>query len=120
MPRFRRQITPKGAPTEHEEQRELVSWFRRTYPGVLIFAIPNGGARSRTTAARLKVEGVVAGVPDLYIPAWRTWVEMKTETGRVSDVQREVIEYLRSIGDRVIIGYGLDDAVAQLERADER
>ena len=44
-------------PTEHEEQRDLVRWFRQTWPGVRIFAIPNGGARSPATAGRLKAEG---------------------------------------------------------------
>ena len=52
-------------PTEHEEQREMVRWFRQTYPNVRIFAIPNGEKRSISVAARLKVEGVNAGVPDL-------------------------------------------------------
>ena len=39
--------TPDRIPTEHEEQRELVRWFRQTWPGVRIHAIPNGGARSK-------------------------------------------------------------------------
>ena len=46
--------------SEHLEQREFVSWFRQTFPGVLIHAIPNGGKRGRAEALRLKVEGVVA------------------------------------------------------------
>ena len=66
-------MTAKRIPTEHEEQRELVRWFRQGYKGVRIFAIPNGGARSIATAGRLKVEGVSPGVPDLFIPAWRLW-----------------------------------------------
>ena len=49
-------------PTEHEEQRNLVRWFRQTFGlvtrgGVRIFAIPNGSQRSRTTGAKLKAEG---------------------------------------------------------------
>jgi hypothetical protein len=97
--------------TEHEEQREFVQWVRQTYPGVRIFAIPNGGARSRTTGAKLKAEGVSAGVPDLYIPAWRCWVEMKREKGgKVSPVQRDWLAYLQSIGDKVIVGHGCEDA----------
>jgi hypothetical protein len=47
-------VLTERIPTEHEEQRELVKWFRQTFDGVRIFAIPNGGARSITTAARLK------------------------------------------------------------------
>jgi hypothetical protein len=57
-----------AVPTEHFEQCELVMWFRQTYFGVRVFAIPNGGQRSISTAARLKAEGVCAGVPDLFIP----------------------------------------------------
>jgi len=98
-------------PSEHFEQRELVKWFRQTFKGVRIFAIPNGGARNITTAARLKVEGVSAGVPDLYVPAWKLWIEMKrTEGGVVDKNQKDWHQYLTSIGDVVIIGYGADGA----------
>lgn len=34
----------------------------------MIFAIPNGGLRSKATAGKLKAEGVKAGVPDLFLP----------------------------------------------------
>lgn len=94
-------------PTEHEEQREFVSWFRKTYPSVRIFAIPNGGARSPSVAGRLKAEGVSKGVPDLYIPAWRVWVEMKRQKGgAVSPEQKDWHKYLESIGDCVIVANG--------------
>ena len=102
-------------PTEDHEQALFVQWFRRTYPGVLIFAIPNGGHRHIAVAAKLKATGAVKGVPDLYIPEWKTWVEMKRRKGgQLSPEQKEVIEYLRGIGDVVIIGRGFDDASAQI------
>jgi hypothetical protein len=101
--------------TEHEEQRDLVMWFRQTFDGVRIFAIPNGGQRSRTTGAKLKVEGVSAGVPDLYVPAWRTWIEMKREKGGVlSPHQKDWIAYLEGIGDTVIVGNGFKDAQSKI------
>jgi hypothetical protein len=98
-------------PTEHEEQRELVKWFRQTYPGVRIFAIPNGGLRSPSTAARLKAEGVSSGVPDLCVPAWRLWIEMKrAKGGVVSPEQRDWIEYLEAHEYWCIVGKGAEDA----------
>ena len=104
------------APSEHLEQVRLVSWFRRQWPNVRIFAIPNGGGRSMAQGASLKAEGVTAGVPDLHIPAWGLWVEMKRSTGGiVSPVQREWIAYLEGIGHTVIIGRGFEDARAQIE-----
>ncbi len=101
--------------SEHLEQREFVSWFRKNHPGVRIFAIPNGGARSLATAARLKAEGATAGVPDLFIPAWNTWVEMKRlGGGTLSQRQKDWREYLTSIGHTVIVAHGQEDAKTQL------
>jgi len=102
-------------PTEHEEQRELVRWFRQTWPGVRIFAIPNGGARSKATAGRLKAEGVASGVPDLFVPAWRLWIEMKrTKGGSLSPEQKDWIKYLESVGFCCIVGKGAEDAKRQI------
>lgn len=102
-------------PTEHEEQRELVRWFRQTWPGVRIFAIPNGGHRSPATAGRLKAEGVSSGVPDLFIPAWGLWVEMKrSKGGSVSAEQKDWIAYLESVRFWCIVGKGAVDAKAKI------
>jgi hypothetical protein len=110
------QLLTDRIPTEHEEQRELVKWFRQTFDGVRIFAIPNGGARSITTATRLKVEGVSAGVPDLYVPLWKLWIEMKRVKGGVVDKsQKDWHDYLKSIGDRVIVCRGADEAKRMIE-----
>lgn len=97
--------------TEHEEQRDFVMWFRQTYPDIRIFAIPNGGKRNASEAVRLKCEGVTAGVPDLFIPDWNLWVEMKTEKkGRISDAQKDWIEYLNRIGHTATVANGCDAA----------
>ena len=107
-------------PTEHEEQREVVKWFRQTFNGVRIFAIPNGGARSITTATRLKVEGVSAGVPDLYVPAWKLWIEMKRVKGGVVDkAQKDWHDYLTSIGDTVIVCLGSEHAKSMIKQIQE-
>jgi hypothetical protein len=101
--------------SEHLEQVRLVSWFRRQYPDTRILAIPNGGIRSASQGASLKAEGVSAGVPDLQIPAWSLWVEMKRSTGgTVSPAQKDWIAYLESIGHTVIVGMGFEDAKAQI------
>lgn len=102
-------------PSEHQEQTGFVTWFRARWPRVMIFAIPNGGKRNITTAKNLKLEGVVAGVPDLFIPAWSMWIEMKRQKGgRLSPDQEEMIAYLESVGHRVIVGYGAADASEKL------
>lgn len=103
-------------PSEHLEQVFTVAWFRREYPGIRIFAIPNGGGRSKSQAGQLKAEGVSKGVPDLYIPAWRLWIEMKRQSGgTVSKEQKDWHEYLRSIGDSVLVCKGFEHAKEMLK-----
>lgn len=104
-------------PSEHYEQRMFVSWFRKTYPGVRIFAIANGGARDKITAAKLVAEGVSKGIPDLFVPAWALWIEMKRQKGgHVSLEQKDWHSYLIEIGHKVLIAKGFDDAVKKLHK----
>lgn len=81
---------------EHRLQTECVKWFRLQYPTLshALFAVPNGGARDAVTGARLKAEGVLAGVADLILlrstaEYGALLIEMKTPTGRQSEAQRE-------------------------------
>lgn len=81
---------------EHTLQCACVRWFRYTYPHLAnrLFAIPNGGRRDAATGARLKDEGVLAGVSDLILllPNNRyhaLLIEMKTEHGRQSQAQKK-------------------------------
>ena len=104
-------------PTEHQEQVLFVQWFRRQYPKVKIFAIPNGESRSKSAGARLKSEGVSAGVPDLFIPEWNCWIEMKrSKGGRVSEKQREWLDYLESVGHKAFVCAGFDSAKEVAEK----
>jgi len=96
--------------SEHAEQAGFVAWFSQRYPGTLIFAIPNGGKRDIVTAKKLQMEGVTPGVPDLFVPAWSLWIEMKKPGGRLSEAQKDMIEYLTRIGHTVIVAYGARDA----------
>ena len=101
----------KISPSEYDEQVGFINWFRSKYPDVLIFAIPNGEKRAISVAKRLKAEGVVRGVPDLYVPTWNLWIEMKRVSGgRLSPDQKAMINYLENIGNTVIIGKGASDA----------
>lgn len=98
-------------PLEHVEQVTFVQWFEKTYPEVRIFAIPNGGLRHPATARKLQLEGVKSGVPDLFIPEWRLWVEMKrAKGGRVSPEQTDWLIHLSGIGYTCFVGHGFQDA----------
>lgn len=70
---------------EHNIQCACVRWFNLQWPQYrgLLFAIPNGGARSKATAGKLKAEGVVAGVADLILLVPRNTNPQKTPYGEI-------------------------------------
>lgn len=113
-------------PTEHQEQKVVVEWWSyacKSYglPHYALMAYPAGGLRHKSTAGKLKAEGVRRGVPDLLLPIARgpyigCAIEMKSESGRVRDAQQSVIDWLRSEGWCVAVCYNSKQAVDLLER----
>lgn len=98
--------------TEHAEQVSLVQWLDATHPDLLYFAIPNGGNRNIITASKLKAEGVKAGVPDLFFPGLKLFVEMKrVKGGRLSPEQKYWSDMLTAAGYRVAVCKGAAEAV---------
>jgi len=94
---------------------QLYDWFANNSEGNPCLAMPNGGHRHIAVAAKLKATGSSAGVPDLYIPKWNAWVEMKRQTGGVlSPAQKDWIAYLTSIDHTVIVGKGWQDAMQKI------
>lgn len=109
---------PSEVPSEHQEQVAFVKWFKLQFAKVRIFAIPNAALRSVELASYLRSEGMTKGVPDLYIPAWNLWIEMKRQKGSViSDEQKDWREYLLSIGHGHIYGMGFEDAKQKVMEA---
>lgn len=113
---------------EHNIQRLLVAWFRDRYPHLagVFFAIPNGGRRNKVTAAQLKAEGVLPGIPDLMLAYPRgekagLFLELKTERGSASKAQKEAMSALSGHGYAVQVAKGYEAAKAviidYLERA---
>ena len=103
----------KGPLSESREQIFFVNWVRKYYPEHVVFAIPNGGGRTKMTAMTLKEEGVLAGVPDLCIPSLKLWIEMKKEVGgKVSPEQVFVMKYLTEHGYNCHVANGCTEAKA--------
>ena len=107
-------------PTESEEQRALFEWaelYAGQYPELaLLFHVPNGGARYKATAGRMKAEGVKSGVPDICLPVARgkyhgLFVEMKrTGGGKASLAQEDWLDRLNQQGYAAMICHGWQEA----------
>lgn len=105
--------------SEADEQRAVVEYcdLRR----IPCFHVPNGGSRNKAEAARLKLQGVKAGVPDLVIPVARggyhsLYIEMKAKGGRISDKQETWLSLLRREGMCAYVCYGAGNAIALIDR----
>jgi len=101
--------------TEHIEQVKFVQRVRHLRHDLLLFAVPNGGYRHPKEAARLKAEGVLAGVPDIIVARATKkyhglYLEFKTASGRTSDKQKKVIATLELEGYCVKVVRSCDKA----------
>ena len=112
--------TNRSSPSEHWEQSQFMSWWRKAQPDLLM-AIPNGGKRSRSQAARLKLEGVHSGAWDLFAPERGLWIEFKRQHGgRLSQAQRQFGLAMLAAGYRCMVAYGCDDGVNQVEDGERK
>jgi hypothetical protein len=96
--------------SEHVIQCQAIQWIRQHTPYVC-YAIPNGGSRGRRQGAALKAEGVLAGIPDIHIPALSLFIEMKTSIGKVSPIQKAMHERLRHDCQIVEVCRSVDDVI---------
>lgn len=92
--------------TESSLQQQIYNFFHNTYclkhhnPRCMIFAVPNGGTRNTMEAITLKATGLLAGVSDLIVvlPNKLLFIEIKTQTGIQSQVQKEFEERITKLG----------------------
>ncbi len=100
--------------TEGEEQEALFDWIRTfedRFPILkLIHHVPNGGHRNKATAAKLKAQGVRAGVLDISIPIPRhgfhgLYIEMKVGNNKMSKEQKAFAKLLIAEGYDVRLAY---------------
>jgi len=116
---------------EDEHQRRLFEWARFCRVGNkrlfdLLYAIPNGGKRNAREAARMKAQGVKAGVSDIHLPIAcgefiGLWIELKKpivkgqSKPRLSDAQKNWLELMAACGHRAVVCYGFDEAKCAIE-----
>ncbi len=102
--------------SEHYEQSELFRLTRSRPELRWMFAIPNGGLRSKATAANLRRSGVKAGVWDIYLPRpskgyHGLFIEMKWGKNKLTELQQEFFEYATGQGYLCKVVYSAEQAI---------
>jgi len=100
---------------ERIAQQKLVALVRHFYPDLLFWHTPNGEDREPKVAVVLKAMGVEPGVPDLFFPTLRLFVEMKAPGQRMSESQARVREKLLLAGYIVRVYDDHEQAFAFIE-----
>jgi hypothetical protein len=95
---------------EHALQSGCVLWFNLQYPQYagLLFAVPNGGFRSKRTAVKIKEEGGVSGVADLILLIPTEYysglcIEMKVGKNKQSENQKQWGNKVTTMGYAYIV-----------------
>ena len=115
-----RKVLKDGSPTESTIQKAVFSWVKmqKDLEG-LVFKIPNEGKRSASYGRRMKEEGMLSGVFDIFvsIPAHGfhgMWLELKSRQGRLSLMQHKFKRKQESVGYYCTVCYDIDDAIEHL------
>ncbi|CAB5583079.1 VRR-NUC domain [Pseudomonas putida] len=113
-------VRAKPVDREGQEQASLMREIQLRYPEVyeLIYHVPNGGHRVKAVAAKLKAQGVKAGIPDLVLPMARggyfgLYIEFKAtiDPAPVSSSQQACIKRLNDQGYLAVVCRGHFDAM---------
>lgn len=108
---------------ESSIQCGFLVWLEYQYPEVrrVTFSIPNGGARTPQYGARLKAEGLMAGVPDLFIAYPVTFKHglflefKKSSKEKPTKPQQNMMELLIAREYTVRVVYGVDSAIGAVK-----
>ena len=99
------------SPTEDLEQINLVLYLKYNYPDLLFWHTPSGGSRNKIEAVKIKRLGGLAGIPDLFFPSLKLFIELKrVKGGVVSKEQKEVMSKLTEIGYTCYVAKGFEEA----------
>ena len=100
---------------EHSIQVKLIQYIKTFYPNILIFSIPNGANTTAINRVNLVKEGLLTGVPDLFIAHHNNdyhglFIEMKREKGVVSPSQKKVMEQLTKNGYQCVVCKSVEES----------
>ena len=118
-------LKQKKVDREGAQQKLLFQWLKWAHPRAyeLAFHVPNGGKRNAITAAKLKAEGVKAGVPDIMIALPNRefaglFIEFKAakpHSAAVSVHQKAWLQNLNTAGYLAVVCRGMDEAKTAID-----
>ena len=111
---------------ESIQQAQVIEWSKWAYktgkyPMLnMLHCSLNGVKLSGTQAKIAKGQGMLSGVPDLFLPVPKNgfhglFIEMKSEKGRVTENQHWFLTNADSVGYKTVICYSAKEAISAIE-----
>ena len=101
---------------ESVEQIKIVEWLRQCHPDIPFMHFAGERKCSPTYGRLLKRMGVRPGVSDLFFPRGNQtskglWLELKSATGKPTNIQLDFLTSMMSEGYLGIVCYGSKQAI---------
>ena len=114
--------------TEANYQQQVIEWSKWAYkcnpiayPNLdLLHCSLNGVKLSALQATKSKQQGMLSGVPDLFLPVpiggyHGLFIEMKSDKGRLSTNQTWFLSKVELLGYKIAVCYSADEAIKTIE-----
>ena len=116
--------TKRNAQPESIEQAKVVAWARaneNNYPYLwMLHNSLNGLKRTKNAQGKAKQQGMLSGVPDLFLPVknkyfFGLYIEMKSAKGRISIEQSKFLKDVSDNGYAEFVCYSANEAIKRIE-----
>ena len=116
--------TKRTAQPEAIEQAKVIAWARaneRNYPYLqLLHCSLNGVKMTKAQAGRAIAQGMLSGVPDLFLPVPKNgyhglFIEMKYGSNKVTENQEKFLQNAANVGYAVSVCYSANEAIKRIE-----
>ena len=111
---------------ESAHQQQVIEWARWAsrsikYPMLeMLHCSLNGVKLSKTQAGIAKAQGMLSGVPDLFLPVPRgkyhgLYIEMKHGSNTLTENQKKFLQNAANVGFVVSVCYSAQEAIKRIE-----
>ena len=119
-----KQRTKRNAQPEAIEQAKVIAWARaneNNYPYLwMLHSSLNGVKMTKAQAGRAIAQGMLSGVPDLFLPVPKNgyhglFIEMKYGSNKVTENQEKFLQNAANVGYSVVVCYSANEAIKRIE-----
>ena len=116
--------TKRNAQPESIEQAKVIAWARaneNNYPYLwMLHSSLNGVKMTKAQAGRAIAQGMLSGVPDLFLPVPKNgyhglFIEMKYGSNKVTENQEKFLQNAANVGYAVSVCYSANEAIKRIE-----